>query len=266
MNTLRNAYRSPARGSIRLEVLERILGRHKTNICRKARELGLTDPKRPGKAQTTLRFPTASTVPSEERRRRIGEHTRKWIAENGHPRGALGLKHTDKVKATISVQSRQRWADPASALNSPASRQRRSDLMYERMRAGTMGRGYSRAKSGRRADLADTYFRSAWEANYARFLNLLIARSVVTSWEYEPKTFVFETIKRGNRSYTPDFRVTFPDGRIEWHEVKGWMDDKSRVRIERLRKFYPEEVLMIIDAAWFKQAARGIAYMIPGWE
>jgi hypothetical protein len=125
---------------------------------------------------------------------------------------------------------------------------------------------YSRAVSGKRPDLGGLYLRSRWEANYARYLNLEVKLGSIGSWEYEPKTFVFESIKRGTRSYTPDFLLHFADGSHVWHEVKGWMDDKSRIRLERIAKFYPDEKVVVIGAPWFKANARRLAGLIPEWE
>ncbi len=59
--------------------------------------------------------------------------------------------------------------------------------------------------AGRAPDLGDTYFRSRWERNWARYLNFLVQHGEITGWEYEPKTFWFHKIKRGTRSYKPDF-------------------------------------------------------------
>jgi hypothetical protein len=120
---------------------------------------------------------------------------------------------------------------------------------------------------GRRGDLDDVYFRSSWEANYARYLKFMQARGEVASWGYETRTFWFEAIKRGTRSYLPDFEVTFMDGRHEWHEVKGWMDDKSKTKLARMAIYYPDEVVRIIGEGWFKQARKGgLAAVIPHWE
>lgn len=126
--------------------------------------------------------------------------------------------------------------------------------------------GYSRARGGRRADLGEVYFRSSWEANYARYLNWLVRHGKIVGWEYEVKTFVFERISRGTRAYTPDFRVVMSDGRVEWHEVKGWMDPKSRTRLDRMKRYYPNEVVVVIGKTWFQSASRNIAPMIPNWE
>jgi len=138
---------------------------------------------------------------------------------------------------------------------------------HQRIVEGRMRSGYSRGAQGRRADLADRYFRSSWEANYARFLNFQVKHGLISSWDYECKTFIFETIKRGTRSYLPDFLVTFHDGRQEWHEVKGWMDQKSKTRLARMARHYPNEVVRVIGPEWFKTANKGgLAAFIPGWE
>lgn len=194
-----------------------------------------------------------------------------YIAEQGHPRGWLGMKHTPETLAILGAKSRAAWADPGHILNSEAMRQKRSNSLYGRLLAagrGGIGKGafHTRAKGGRRADLGDTYFRSMWEANYARFLNFLKSRGEIVRWAYESRTFTFDAISRGTRSYTPDFEVVFKD-RTEWHEVKGWMDQKSRTRLERMARYYPTEVVKVIDGKWFKSAVRGgLAAVIPGWE
>lgn len=91
----------------------------------------------------------------------------------------------------------------------------------------------------------DIFFRSKWEANYALYLDFLIKQKQIVKWEFEPQIFYFESIKRGCRSYTPDFKVYLKD-RYEWHEVKGYMDDKSKTKLNRMRIYYPEETIKII--------------------
>jgi len=63
-------------------------------------------------------------------------------------------------------------------------------------------------KAGKRADLGNRFFRSKWEANYARYLEWMKNRGEITDWDYECDTFEFGRIKRGGRFYTPDFKVT----------------------------------------------------------
>lgn len=95
------------------------------------------------------------------------------------------------------------------------------------------------------------FFKSKWELLYANHLQLLKKLKVISEWEYEPHTFWFENIKRGVRSYLPDFKITNQDGTHFWAEVKGFMDAKSLTKIKRLRKYYPEEKLMVIGKEWF---------------
>jgi hypothetical protein len=93
----------------------------------------------------------------------------------------------------------------------------------------------------------DIYFRSLWEANYALYLDFLIKNGEIKKWEFEPDTFWFEKIKRGVRSYLPDFKVYRNDDSFEYHEVKGWMDKKSITKIKRMAKYYPKIKLIVVD-------------------
>jgi len=250
-----------------LVALAKALGRDVSNISRKAKQLGLTIQSRKA-AQPTLSLFHPPPLAVEERSKRQSERAKRMIADNGHPRGMLGKKHKPDALAAISAASAARWADPNSKENSEVNRQRRSDAMIARVVSGAMrSGGYSRGKGGRRADLGDVYFRSRWEANYARFLNLCVNQGSIERWLFEPKTFVFEAIKRGTRAYTPDFQVWFLDGSYEWHEVKGWMDAKSATRLKRMAKYFPEEKIRVIDSKFFAAARRnGLAGALKGWE
>jgi hypothetical protein len=177
------------------------------------------------------------------------------------------MKHTPDAKAKLSAASKKAWADPLSGHNTESNRQAKSDRMVARLAAGEMNTKYSRTRGGRREDLGGRYFRSAWEANYARYLNFMVQKGAFSGWEYECKTFVFEAIKRGTRAYTPDFKVFLNDGSHEWHEVKGWMDAKSKTRLARMRRYYPSEKVVVLDGAWFRSVNKGpLPGLIPGWE
>ena len=110
------------------------------------------------------------------------------------------------------------------------------------------------------------YCRSMWEANFARYLQFLKERKQIKDWQHEPHTFWFEEIKRGVRSYLPDFLVIENDDRGYWVEVKGFMDPKSLTKIKRFRKYYPDEILLIIDKKWFAENGKKLHSLIPGWE
>lgn len=261
---LKNLYaRASCSNDIKLGDFATKVGRLKSNVCRKARELGLTDINRKKKEFRKVRnkFETV-----EQLRQHQSDSAKERIRINGHPRGALGMKHTVETKKKISEFHKALWADPSSKFNSLESSQRRSDEMLKRIVAGGMRQGYSRTRGGKREDLENRYFRSAWEANYARYLNWLKAKGEIHDWEYEPKTFIFEHIKRGTRAYTPDFRVVDRSGAHAWHEVKGWMDAKSKTRLARFKRCFPLEKLIVVDSVWFKSANKTLPAIIPKWE
>lgn len=110
------------------------------------------------------------------------------------------------------------------------------------------------------------YFRSQWEANYGCFLEWKKLKGLIKQWDHEPKTFWFEGIKRGCVSYLPDFRVENNDGSIDWIEVKGYMDSKSKTKIARFRKYFPEENLLVITSSWFKENGKKLKSIVPGWK
>lgn len=126
---------------------------------------------------------------------------------------------------------------------------------------------YSRCKSGARADLGEIFFRSAWEANYARYLNLLKTKGVVLEWEYEPETFWFEKIKRGVRSYKPDFRVRYAggDGPV-YEELKGYLDARSKTKLARMGRYHPNVKLRLINAKEYRAIEKEFRSEIPNWE
>lgn len=125
---------------------------------------------------------------------------------------------------------------------------------------------HTRARGGRREDLGNRYFRSSWEANWARYLNWLIQIGEIRSWEYEIDTFEFSRIKRGNRTYTPDFKITNSNGSTEYHEVKGYMDKSSKTKLDRMARYYPNIRVILIDEPAYKAIASQFKRSLPGWE
>jgi len=123
-----------------------------------------------------------------------------------------------------------------------------------------------RAHGGKRPDLANQYFRSMWEANFARYLNLLLKHKQIRTWEYEPETFWFQSITRGSRFYTPDFRVIENDSRIIYYEIKGYMDPCSQTKLKRMAKYYPHITIRLIGAKEYRNVAKKVAGLIAGWE
>jgi hypothetical protein len=236
-----------------LDQLAQQLGRTRQFICRLAGRMGLTQIDR--------------SISHEEAIER-GKKTSKAWATKGHPRGMLGKTHSDENKKKQSKRTKKMW-DDMTPLDLELRKVKRNKTTLERYGTGNPSmRGqnpYSRTKSGKRADLDNRFFRSSWEANYARYLNWLKAQGKIKSWEYEPQTFVFHGIVRGVLTYTPDFKVFDCDGSYAWHEVKGWMDAKSKAKLKRMTKFYPEEIVIVVGPAEYKEVSKW-SRLIPGWE
>jgi len=124
----------------------------------------------------------------------------------------------------------------------------------------------SKPKIGKRADLGDKFFRSAWEANWARYLEWQKKNGHITSWSYESEKFIFENIRSGCTSYTPDFTVTMPNGVVIRQEIKGWMDPKSETKLKRMKRLYPAIVIDLVDGKRYRAVAKKMRCIIDGWE
>ena len=102
------------------------------------------------------------------------------------------------------------------------------------------------------------YFRSSWEYYYCLFLEKLKQEKKIIDYEHEPDCFWFEGIKRGVKSYLPDFKVQHLNGTFEYVETKGYMDSKSQTKIKRMAKYHPQVVLRVVDKEWFKKNLQSI--------
>lgn len=197
----------------------------------------------------------------------MSKRVKKWHAENEHPRGMLGKVHSDETKKIISLNSKKYWQDPNFILNSQEYRQSVSDMVSKRIRikGGISNNNYSRCKRGW-IDIGDRslFFRSAWEANIAAYFEYLKNIGEINEWLYEEDVFWFEKIKRGVRSYLPDFKIFDKDGDIYYVEVKGWMDEKSKTKIKRMAIYYPKIKLYIFDAKKYREIAKSFSW-IKGW-
>lgn len=129
------------------------------------------------------------------------------------------------------------------------------------------GKNRMGTKGGKRADLGGRYFRSGWEANWARYLNWLVKHKRLLKWEFEPDTFEFAGIKRGTRFYTPDFKVWPIDGGEPYYqEVKGYLDAKSKTRAKRMKKYHPAVRVDLVDKAVYLPVAKSMRGIIKEWE
>lgn len=105
------------------------------------------------------------------------------------------------------------------------------------------------------------FFRSKWEHDYALYLELLKEHGKINDWQHEPKTFWFDQIKRGTRSYLPDFRISESDGTHTWVEIKGYMDAKSKTKLKRFKKYFPEEKLYLVQEEQIKEIRSKFSFL-----
>lgn len=238
--------------SHRLQDLADEMGRTKPFICRMAKKHGLTQTHRKNKI-------------SQDGKKRISKAVKKHQDEHGHPKGAKGLVFSDDAKKKMSKSSKANW----KKMTEDDKAKRTFKILKTRAKNGTLvpSRHKVSWKQGwREIGGYRKYYRSRWEANYARYLEWLKGIGEIKAWEHEPDVFWFEKIKRGCVSYLPDFKVTENDGSIAYHEVKGWMDARSKTKIRRMAKYYPEVKLIVIDAKPYKIIERKIGCGLDGWE
>lgn len=270
---LRRYYQITPDSDFSLERLAAYLGRTFVSVALKASKLGLTG------SRTDSYTPSDShirniTIAQRERAKNHPEDSagkslrmKKWHSENPHPRGNTGGTHTEEVRQRIGDGVRKAWADPEHKFNSPEFRSALTDRNRRLAQSRTSVNTFSRCRKGERQDIPGICFRSSWEANYARYLNWRIKlKDGVESWEYETETFWFDKIKRGCRSYKPDFKVFFSDGRVEYHEVKGWLYPRSKTALKRMRKYHPKVTVVLIDQSRYSALSKQLKSIIPNWE
>jgi hypothetical protein len=239
------------RDSGKLPELASRMGRTKYFLCRKAKELGLTD---------------AKYIFSDIHVKALKNSSQNQWANKPHPKGMLGKTHSPEVVLNMSKRVKELWGNPNSKFNSPSHRESLSNRMSNFQTSNpNKSNNYSRTKKGWfvKGD-KKIAMRSSWELNYAHFLNKMVLDKKIKSWEYEAKSFKFPELVFGCRTYTPDFLVINNDDKIIYHEVKGWMDKKSILKLKLMKKHFPEVKLKIIDELKYKKIEKN-KNAIPNW-
>lgn len=234
-----------------LKSLANEMGRTKQFICRKAKLLGLTD------KENRISMKQFGEVLSEKKK--------EYYKNNDHPKGFLGRQHSKQAREKIGITAKTSWKDPHNFLNSETHRQNLSDKMMVNKFTGRISNGYSRAKTGTfTINGKNHFFRSSWEVNIAYYFDFQKNSGLIKDWDYESDVFWFNKIKRGVRSYKPDFKITKNDGSIYFVEVKGYMDSKSKTKLNRMRIYYPDIKLEVIDSKRYKDILKNSS-LIPNW-
>lgn len=228
------------------------------NVCRKCKELGL---KNKEQCKTKLKERKKRKYTDEDRKK-LSIKAKEWHKTHEHPKGMKNKHHTLESKNKISEGNKNVWKNyDESKLLLRSMKQRKTRIINGTLNPLVSQKNpYSRARGGKRRDLNNIYFRSSWEANMARYYNY-----IGVEWQFEPKTFIFKDITRGSVSYTPDFYLPKED---KWIEVKGWMDGKSKTKLKRFAKQYPEEYkkLKLITKKEYDEIKRKVAPFIKEWE
>jgi hypothetical protein len=222
--------------------------------------------KRPDQAEVMKRLHREGKLPvTPQKRKRMSERAKAWHQINEHPRGALGMKHTDETRRICGQKSREMWSgmteEQIVARTCKQLKTAAANGTYARPRHKTTWRAGWRQVGDQRK-----YFRSKWEANYARYLEWLKTTKQIKDWEHEPEVFWFDGVKRGVVSYLPDFRVSELNGRVAFHEVKGWMDDRSKTKIKRMAKYHPDVTLIVVAAKEYRSVEKDVSGFITDWE
>ena len=118
------------------------------------------------------------------------------------------------------------------------------------------GRPSPHRKGGFRKDLGH-YVRSNWEADFARILKLHNLK-----YQYEVKTFRLVRANGEIIHYTPDFYV---QSNNTFYEIKGWMHELDKEKIELFQEQYPQYNFVLISATKFAELALKYKTLI-NWE
>lgn len=246
-----------------LDTFARELGRQKTSISRYARSQGWTKNNRSATEESINRqkdslFKYYQTEKYIQNVYPNQVHLLTYYAKNKHPKGMLGKNHSDETKSKMSITHKELAAN-MSYDEKRLIAMKGVDTKRKNGSFNTTSNAYSRCHGGYRSDV-DCYFRSSWEANIARLFN-----SLDIKWEYESKRFNFPDVESGVLSYQPDFYLPTYD---RWIEVKGWMDEKSKIRLDMFRKYYPEESskLILIGEQEYFDIETIYSNIIDNWE
>jgi len=261
---LLEAYGAATNHDLDIAALSERIGRSRHAIFSRAHKLGIGARNRPGlpknKRKKRRLFESDEALKAHQSARQ-----KRFIEDHGHPRGMLGKKHSsatkERLRVTSTLKNARLTSDERAALAMKSMRTRVKNGTAHPHRVGVTWKSGWREIGGARK-----FYRSRWEANYARYLNWLLELGEIADWEHEPETFWFDGVRRGCVSYLPDFRVLENDGRVVYHEVKGWMDSRSKTKIRRMAKYHPAVRLIVVAEKQYKEIERKVSAIIAGWE
>lgn len=212
-----------------LDKTKRKVGKTCSKKC--ACELAVRIRKEKGSYVRTEKYRDPNLTPHERKEKHIKANLEKY-----------GVEHWTQTTKARKEQSKR----------SKSMRYRPEHQKYMCEQAMKSQKIYSRSIKGKREDLG-CFFRSTWEANYARYLNHLGIK-----WKYEAITYQLGD----NKTYTPDFLLD--DGSLV--EIKGWLTKKGAEKINLFKLIYPHVILNIVDRTPYNAIKAQYQYIIPNWE
>lgn len=196
-------------------------------------------------------FNNGETLLDIERKLDISRHTiKKYLSQLGFERTKDEVNKITQIKREESMLKKYGVVN-ISQVDDLEIQNRRTQGVKRRCRGQWSGDKNPNFKNkignnfgfryGIREDLGNIFFRSSWEANYARFLNFKQEK-----WQYEYKTF---ELKDG-RTYTPDFYLENEDVFVE---VKGFWRDDAKEKFELFKLEYSEVKIKLIQEKEYKK-------------
>lgn len=88
-------------------------------------------------------------------------------------------------------------------------------------------------------------YASKWESAYARYLDAQVAAGAVLRWHYEPIKFILAP----KTTYSPDFMILYPDGMLEFVEIKGFRREDALVKYKLAAARHPEFSWRMVERA-----------------
>jgi len=173
---------------------------------------------------------------------------------------------TAKLWANADFRIKNRKAVIAAIKNNPERGRKISQYMSGKCKSAEHRKHLSESRigmpnpnprgwgvSGKRADLGNQFFRSRWEANFARVLDYLRL-----GWVYEPRRFYGDGC-----SLLIDFYIPVVD---KYFEVKGWMKESEQRKLSIIKTANPEAAIGIVGKKEYSFLTQLYKKFIPNWE
>lgn len=94
-------------------------------------------------------------------------------------------------------------------------------------------------------------FRSIFEYHWAEYRQLCMDNGEIENWYYEEETVEIEyTDHKGRikyKNYTPDFKIIYSGGYMEFEETKGWLQTKDATKMRKYTEQYETPLVIVFQ-------------------